>query len=180
MSILTGILRLARFKPDGFVAFSATPQALLNSLAPLVAFPLVGGLSELAQGHMVTALSDFLATLVALLTPLVVTEFLSRKWGCGDRWLRFAVASNWCQWALPLAVVVMALALWLLARLGVSLGSGIVGACIIALMGYGIALHWFLARFGLGVSRGRATLLVLAADLTTGILVLAPRLLAAS
>jgi hypothetical protein len=45
---------------------------------------------------------------------------------------------------------------------------------------YGLALHWFLARRGLDVSRGQATLLVLVADLLTGFFVIGPRVLAAS
>ena len=179
MSILTGIRRLARFQADGFLSFKATPQALLNSLAPLVAFPLVGGLGELAQGNVATALSDLLATAVALLTPLVVSEFLATRWGAGSRWLRFAVASNWCQWVLPLGVMAIVIVFWTLAQLGMKLGSGVVGAAIIGLIVYGIGLHWFMARRGLGLSRGRATLMVLAADLTTGCLVVLPRVLAA-
>ena len=179
MSILAGIIRLARFRADGFLSFAATPQALLNSLAPLVAFPLVGGLGELAQGNLGTALTDLLATTVALLTPLVVTQYLATKWGRGDHWLRFAVASNWCQWVLPLGVMIIVAGFWILARLGLGLGGGVVGGAIVLLILYGICLHWFLARQGLGLSRGRATLMVLAADLMTGALVMLPRVLAA-
>ncbi len=179
MSVFAGILRLARFRPEGFAEFAATPQALLNSLAPLVAFPLVGGLGELAQGNLGTALTDLLATTVALLTPLVVTEYLATRWGRGAYWLRFAVASNWCQWVLPLGVMVIVAVFWTLARVGLGLGSGVVVGAIVGLILYGIGLHWFLARQGLGLSRGRATLMVLAADLLTGALVMLPRVLAA-
>lgn len=179
MSILTGIRRLARFQADGFLSFKATPQALLNSLAPLLAFPLVGGLGELAQGNVATALSNLLATAVALLTPLVVSEFLATRWGAGSRWVRFAVASNWCQWVLPLGVMAIVIVFWSLAQLGIALGSSLVGAAIIGLIAYGIGLHWFMARRGLGLSCGRAALLVLAADLTTGCLVMLPRVIAA-
>jgi hypothetical protein len=178
MSILHGIRRLAVFQADGFLSFKATPQALLSSLAPLVAFPLVGGLGELAQGNVATALSDLLATAVALLTPLVVSEFLATRWGSGRMWLRYAVASNWCQWVLPLGAMVIVIAFWVLAQMGLPLGSGMVGAAIIGLICYGIGLHWFMARRGLGLSRGRATLMVIAADLTTGCLVMLPRVLA--
>jgi hypothetical protein len=179
MSIFSGIKRLAGFKADGFAAFTPTSQSLLNSLAPLIAFPLVGGLGQLSEGNVATALSDLLATAVALLTPLVVSEFLATRWGSGGRWLRFAVASNWCQWILPVGVIVIVIAFWILAQVGLALGSGVVGAAIIALICYGVALHWFLARWGLGLSRGRATLMVLAADLSTGALVMLPRVLAA-
>ncbi len=180
MSIVVGIARLARFRPDGFAAFSATRQALFNSMAPLLAFPLVGGLIQLTQGDVAAAMSGMLLTIVALLTPLVVTEFFARRWGVQDRWLRFVVASNWCQWALPVLLLGTMTGLWLLARLGVPAGEGAVGGGIVCVMVYGIALHWFLARSGLGLSRGRAALLVLAADFSTGLLILGPKLLAAA
>ena len=180
MSIVSGIARIARFRAAGFASFAPTVQALLNSLAPLVAFPLVGGLLQLGHGNWRTAIADVLATMVALLTPLVVTEFFARRWGRGDRWLRFAVASNWSQWALPVALLAILLGLWILANLGLPMSTGVVGACIVGLIIYGIALHWFLARVGLDLPRGRATLLVLVSDLLTGLLVLTPRLLVSS
>ncbi len=180
MSILRGILQLARFRAEGFATFSATPAGLLNSLAPLIAFPLVGGLAELARGGARSALVDLLATIVALLAPLIVTEFLARRWGREAQWLRFAVASNWCQWALPIMLMGIVIVLWILANLGLPLGEGAIGASLVVLIIYGISLHWFLARSGLGLSRGRAALLVLAADVSTGLLVILPRLLVGS
>ena len=42
-SVWLGIARLARFRADGLEQFGHTPQAFLNSLAPLLAFPLVSG-----------------------------------------------------------------------------------------------------------------------------------------
>lgn len=180
MTVLSGMLRLARFNAVGFAQFPASSAALLNSLAPLVAFPLVGGLVQLLQGSVVSALSGLLATVVALLTPLVVTEFLARRWGRQALWLRFAVASNWCQWVLPMMLVAVVVVLWVLANLGLPVGGGALGAGIAVLILYGIVLHWFLARAGLDLSRGRAAVLVLAADLLTGVLIAGPRLLAIS
>lgn len=180
MSILHGIVRLARLRSDGFSAFAASTQALLNSIAPLLAFPLVGGLIEIANGQLAMAMTDMLSTVIALLTPLVVSEFLATRWGRHDHWMRYAVASTWSQWTLPMLLMVMVLCLWTLASVGFPIGNGIVGICVLGLVIYGIALHWFLARAGLGLSRGKATLLVLTADLMTGVLVLAPRFLVAA
>jgi len=176
MSALRGIARLARFRVDGFAEFVGTSQAVLNSLAPLVAFPLAGGLLQAGQGEWQSALSDLLATIVALLTPLVVTEFLARRWGREALWLRFAVASNWCQWAIPMALMAIVLVLWMGAQLGMHPSKAVVGGCLIGLICYGIALHYFLARVGLQLPRGRAVVMVLAADLLTGLLVVGPRL----
>jgi hypothetical protein len=178
MKIVVGVARLARFRADGLEAFAPTTQALLNSLAPLVAFPLVGGLLEVGQGQFLAAITDLLATIVALLTPIVVTEALARRWGVGAKWPRFAVASNWCQWVLPMLLMAMLVALWLLAHLGMPITTSVVGACVIGVLVYGFMLHWFLARAALGLSRGRAALMVLVADLLTCALVLGPRLLA--
>jgi hypothetical protein len=42
---------------------------------------------------------------------------------------------------------------------------------------YGVALHYFLARVGLGLSRSKAALLILVCDVATVVAVLGPRLL---
>ena len=67
-----------------------------------------------AQGKTEDAATDFLATLIALLAPPVISQALARRWGRQERWFRFATAINWCQWALPLlgAVLVLIAASW--------------------------------------------------------------------
>ena len=180
MKIAQGIWRLACFNADGFAAFAPTTQALLNSFAPLLALPLVGFVIELIKGQLYYAVSDMLVTIVALLMPLVVSEFFARFWGQQARWARYAVATNWCQWAVPAMLLLLALLLSMLAVVGVEISQELAGTAVIALVCYGLALHWFLARRGLDVSRGRAAVLVLVADLLTGMFVLGPRLLAAS
>lgn len=179
MSVLGGMTRLARFRIDGFASFAATPQAVLNSLAPLLAFPLVGAAAGMLGDLGMAALVDFLATVVALVAPLVISHEFARRWGRLPEWPRFAVASNWCQWVLPVVAVVLAIGLMVLSSFGLPLKPMLV-ALLAAIICYGIALHWFLARHGLRISRTRAVLLVLATDLGTGALVLVPRLLAGS
>ena len=49
-SILVGIFRLARGRADGLGQFGATREAFLASLAPLIAFPLVGGVLMILGG----------------------------------------------------------------------------------------------------------------------------------
>ena len=51
------------------------------------------------------------------------------------------------------------------------------GLLVLGLGGYGLWLHWFLARHGLELSRLRAALLVMGVNLGTACLVLLPRLL---
>ena len=72
-SIVLGIVRLARGRADGIRQFGATRDAFLASLAPLIAFPLVGGALMLLGGGGLGALSDLLATLCALLAPPVLS-----------------------------------------------------------------------------------------------------------
>jgi uncharacterized membrane protein len=179
MSIMAGLLRLARFRVDGFNAFAGTPQAVLNSLAPLLAFPLVGAVLGLLGEAGLAAAVDFLATIVALVAPLVITHAFARRWGRLEAWPRFAAASNWCQWVLPVVAVVLVLLVMLLDGIGFPLRTMVMLA-LVGLIGYGVALHWFLARHGLGLSRARAVALVLVTDFGTGALVILPRLLAAA
>ncbi len=176
MSIWSGMLQLARFRPGGFAAFGGTPQALLNSLAPLLGFPLAGTLLGLATGRGLGAVTDLLVVVVALLTPLVISHALAGAWGRGAAWPRFATASNWCQWMVPLLGAAVVLAATLLDRLGFPVRQ-LLGAAFVALFLYGLALQWFLARNGLDLSRGRAALLVVSSILGTAVLVMVPQML---
>lgn len=177
-SVIRGVFRLARFQPAGFAEFGATRQAFLNSLAPLIAFPLVGGTLMLLSGGGLRVVTDLLATLVALIAPAVISATLARSWQRDEWWTRYAVAFNWSQWAVPVVALGMLLAAGVLRRLELGLGEQQAAiAVLFAIAAYGISLHWFLARHGLGLSAGRTTLLVLATNLGTVALVMAPRLI---
>jgi hypothetical protein len=175
-SIVLGIVRLARGRADGFQQFAATREAFLASLAPLVAFPLVGGALMVLGGGGLTALSDLLATICALVAPPVLSFEIARLWGRQQSWLRFATAFNWCQWAIPVLGSALLLLLAVLIVLGLprSLARAMV---VLGLVSYGLWLHWFLARHGLGLSRLRALLLVLGVNLVTVMIVMGPRVL---
>jgi hypothetical protein len=164
-SIVVGIMRLARGRADGLLHFGATREAFLVSLAPLVAFPVVGGMLMLLGDGGLNALSDLLATLCALLAPPVLSFEVARLWGREAAWLRYATAFNWCQWV-PMFVSLLLLVLGLLAGL------------LFVLVGYGLWLQWFVARHGLGLSALRAAVMVLGVNFATVALVLGPRVLA--
>src|SRR5262245_55634138 len=89
-SIVVGVMRLARGRVDGFQQFGATRDSFLASLAPLLAFPLVGGVLMLAGGGGLSALADVLATVCALVAPPVLSYEVARLWGREAAWLRFA------------------------------------------------------------------------------------------
>jgi hypothetical protein len=176
-NILLGIVRVACGRADGLARFGATRQAFLASLAPLVAFPLVGGALLLLGGAGRAGAAQLLATLCALLAPPVLSFEVARLWGRRSAWLRFATALNWCQWAIPIVAVVLLgvlppiLGAVLPERAAVAATLGAVGC-------YALWLHWFVARHGLALSRLRAAALVALVNLGTALLVLGPAFLA--
>jgi hypothetical protein len=176
-SVLRGIVRIARGRPDGLGEFAATRQGFLASLAPLLAFPLVGTFLLLLNGGGLVAIADLLATVAVLLAPPVLSWEFARLWRQQDHWLRFATAFNWCQWLLPLLASVLLVMAGGLVNAGLSQNAA-TGLLVLCLGAYGLWLHWFLARHGLALSRFHAALLVAGVNLGTAVLVLAPRLLA--
>lgn len=173
---LLGMVRLARGRVDGLAQFGETPQAFLSSLAPLLAFPIVGAALMLTTDGPVRALATLLATVVAQLAPAVLSHALARAWGREAQWLRYATAFNWCQWALPLAAMALLIALQFALRLGLPEHAAD-QVFVLGLAAYGLWLNWLLARHGLSLSRGRAAGLVALTNLGTVVLAIGPRLL---
>jgi hypothetical protein len=176
-SILRGIGLLARFSRDGFAQFGDTPQAFVNSLAPMLALPLAFAVPSLLGGAGFGAMADILASVVALLAPAVLSHTLARLWGREALWLRYIVAFNWMQAAFTLAMII---ALYAFTS---SLAGGLRDLSAVLLPSlsftiYWLTLYWFLTRNGLQLSRLRTTLAVVALNFVTGMLVLGPRLLA--
>ena len=176
-SVLLGIARVARGRADGIMCFGGTAQSFLSSLAPLVAFPLVGaGMTLLSEGPR-AALTGLAMTLCALLTPAVLSYELARVWKRADAWARFATAFNWCEWTLPVlaCIVMVPLSLAITAGLNEHAASLLLVGCLGC---YGLWLHWFLARRGLGLSVMKAIGMVIVVNLGTTLAVAGPRLLA--
>jgi hypothetical protein len=176
-SIIVGIMRIARGRADGIDYFGSSPQAFLSSLAPLIAFPLVGAVIGLFTEGPRRALTGLAMTLCALLTPAVLSFELARVWKRTDAWMRFATAFNWCEWILPVVACVI------LVPLAVAVSAGMDEAtATLLMMGclgfYGLWLHWFLARKALALSGFRAFVLVFVVNLGTAAAVMVPRWLA--
>ena len=176
LNVLLGISRLARGRADGLAQFGDTRQAFLASLLPLIAFPLLGEVLVAMRGEA-PSLTDLLATLCALLAPPVLSFSLARLWGREALWPRFATAFNWCQWAIPVIAFVLLLAVSLLIALGVP-NEAAGHLWILALAGYGVWLHWFLARRALDLSVFRAVALVVLVNAATVAMVIGPLLIA--
>ena len=176
--MLLGVLRLMRFRTDGWDLIAGTRQMFLNSLPPLLAFPVLSSLWAALQGGAITlGLTDLLATLVALLAPAVLSEALARRWRCDAAWLRYAVGFNWCQFAVAIGG---AAAMFVAASL-LPAGPARASAAGIALLGtaiYALALQWFLVRSGLGLGSLRAVAFTLFVNAGTGMLALGPTLIA--
>jgi hypothetical protein len=175
-NIIIGLVRLAFFDRRGLALFGDSSQDFLSSLAPLIAFPLVGGVLTLFRGAGVSAVTNLLATLCVLLAPAVLSEALAGLWRKREGWLRYATAFNWCQWTIPMAAAVALLAMAVLAMAGLPETAAAYGAAGL-LAAYGLSLHWFLARIGLDLSRLRAVLLVVVVNLGTAILLFGPQLM---
>ena len=176
-SVIVGIMRIARGRADGIGLFGSSARAYLSSLAPLVAFPLVGAVTAIYSDGPRQALTDLAMMLNALLTPAVVSYELARLWKREEFWARFATAFNWCEWILPVLACLLLIPLSLAIALG--LNERTAGSVWIGCLGlYGIWLHWFLARNALGLSGFRAAVLVLVVNFGTVLTVMGPRFLA--
>ncbi len=174
--VLEGIALLARGRADGLSRMGDGVGAFLNSLAPLVAFSLVASLVMLLNGEGAGAISDLLATTCALLAPPVLSYPLARRWGRDALWLRFAIAFNWCQWAIPIVLVCLLIAAGMLMGMGVPSATAAMVA-VIGLLGYAFWLHWFLARNAMHLGVWQAVLVVVCMNVGTGVLVAGPVLL---
>lgn len=173
---LLGMARLARGRVDGLAQFGDTPQAFLASLAPLLAFPIVSAALMLPTEGVVRALATLLATVVFQLAPAVLSHAIARAWGREAQWLRYAIAFNWCQWALPLMAMALLIVLQFALRLGLP-DEAADRVLIFGLAAYGLWLNWLLARYGLSLSCGRAAGLVALTNLGTVVLAIGPRLI---
>ena len=175
-SVWLGIARLARFRADGIDQFGHTPQAFLNSLAPLLAFPLVSGLRTMLGGNGHEAAVNVLVSLIAVVLPAVISYYFALAWGRDALWLRYAIAFNWCEAAVMLTAVLLLLLPGVAMKSDRAAWTGVL-AVVVLLLGYWLVLHGFLARHGLRISVLRAALLVFAVNLGTGSLVKGPWLL---
>jgi hypothetical protein len=176
-SVLLGMFRVARGRADGIGCFGGTPQSFLSSLAPLVAFPIVGAVLGLFTEGPRRALTGLAMTLCALLTPAVLSWEVARRWDRARAWYRFATAFNWCEWILPVVACLALLPVSVAVTAGLTESAA--SLMLVAFLGgYGLWLHWFLARKALALSGLRAVVLVLIVNAGTVAAVMIPSLLA--
>lgn len=175
---IIGAFQLALGRAAGIERFGATVAAFMASLAPLIAFPLVGAaaLALTGTGGQVV-LAVLLLTTVAQLTPAVLSHWFAVRWGREAEWLRYATAFNWCQLTIPVAAVVILVGVQIATAGALAQGSG-TRVVTLGLASYVLWLNWVLARHGLSLSGPRAAVLVFLVNLGTILLILAPGMLA--
>ena len=161
--LIAGAARLARGRADGITFFNASPRAFARSLLPAAALGALAALGSVGEVGAGAALRLVLAIAVAQLAPAVISHWIARALGREIAWLRYAVAMNWCQWAVPVAF----LASWVvLAAIGLR-GQQAASTALLAAGFYGLWLNWFVARTGLGLPSARAAAIVAASQLGT-------------
>ena len=160
-NVVQGLVLLGRGREEGLRHFEGTPQGVLSGLAPWIAFLLVGGAMLVLRDHPLAGADLSALSLCSLLLPPVLSEILARVWRREAQWLRYATASLWCAWLMPLAYLVGLLLASVALAAGLPQKAAPYALCIV-LGGYWLWLHFFLARAGLQLTRTRATLLVAA------------------
>ncbi|HTQ71713.1 MAG TPA: hypothetical protein VMH92_09505 [Acidocella sp.] len=171
--ILQGLIKLARGNAKGIEEFSGTPEAFSASLAPLIAFPLVGAFITAVSGDWKTALIGLLSRLCAVLALPVVTYEFARLFGKQTLWLRTATSLNWCFWLVLPAILVAAL----LGSVVVQFGLPLARAELVVLGLIGLYLlwnRWFVFKSGLQLNIWRALLMLAASLALTGLFAVVP------
>ena len=170
---LLGMVRLARLRADAFAAFGAANRDYLASLAPVIALPIAGAVVEVVRGEATDGVRGLLLAVIAVLLPAVLAHEFARRLGREALWGRYATALNWAQWLVPAVVMTAAVAG------GVLLAGGlpqtlVAGLLMAAVAIYLVALHWFLARQGLGLGRAASALFIVLIHVGTGAVLLLP------
>ncbi len=173
-TIFQGVVGIARGDASAFRHFGRTERSFLISLVPIAAFVVIGSQTSILSGQVARALLELLASTCALLVPPVVSHWFAQRWNRADRWLRFATAFNWCQFALMVCVLIAI-------TVGSLFGGRGVGVALAFCLGiYALWLHWFLVKQGLVVSSGRAIGVVVCVHVATTLAILIPRAFAAA
>ena len=171
--ILRGLFMLARGRKTGINEFSGSMDAFTASLAPLIAFPLVGaGISALSGQWAFALLGLFSRICAVLVLPVIIYEFA--RWTSREAlWLRTATALNWSFWMLLPVLFVAAFIAAVVVQFGLAMTQAEIG--VLGLAGvYLLWYHWFIMRAGLGLSGLQAGGLLLFSSLVIAAFSAAP------
>jgi hypothetical protein len=175
-NVLKGVLLLARGKASGIAEFGGSPDALLASLAPLIAFPLVLTVLAGLNGQPEAAFIAFLSQLSICLAVSVITQGFAAWAGREALWVRTATALNWSFWfVIPLMFLADTVRSFL-----VSAGVPQMVAFDLLIFALGIYLFWyncFTVRAGLQVKAIAAVGIVIITNLVVALLTVGPALI---
>jgi hypothetical protein len=171
-----GIFLLARGQPEGVAAFGKTAKDFNASIAPLIAFPLVGSLLVAIGGQPKLAAIAFVSRLCMVLAVAAITYEFARLTGREMLWLRTAIALNWSFWI----IVPLLLAAGLCGMIFVSAGMPLTAAENLlagVMLAYLLWYHWFTVRSGLQLKILPAIGLVLLTNTVVALLAIGPDLI---
>jgi hypothetical protein len=174
--IWRGIWLLARGRAAGIKEFGNSVDALTASLAPLIAFPMVGAGITALGGQPKLAVVAFLARLCAVLAVPVITYEFARLTKRESLWLRTTAALDWSFWLIiPLLLVAGFIGTGLVTA-GLAVKNAEYAAMAMMII-YMLWLQWFTVRAGLETTALAAAALVLANTIVLGALSAAPALI---
>jgi hypothetical protein len=171
--ILRGLWNLAIGKRAGLVDFGNTKDAFYASLAPLIAFPLVGSGTMALHGDWQMAIISFLSRLCAVLVLPVVAFETARILGREKLWLRAATALNWAFWIMLPVFIAAALLFSILTQSGLWQEAAFGFSFSLAGL-YLLWNRWFILRTALGLGTWQAVLAVLVAGVAAGACTMLP------
>ncbi len=176
-NVVRGVLLLARGRAAGIDHFGNSADSFTASLAPLIAFPLVGTVLNIINGAPAEAIIGFLSRLCAVLAVAVITYEFARLTRRDSLWLRTATALNWSFWLVIPLLGLAGLAGALMVGAGMALTTAediLIGLMATYLLWY----HWFAVRVGLNLNILQAIALVILSNAAIALLTSAPTLLA--
>jgi len=166
--IIRGMFRLAIGHKSGIKEFDNSLDGFTASLAPLIAFPLVGAAVSIMAGQWQLAVVGFLSRLCAVLALPVITHEFARRTGREKFWLRTATALDWSFWMIIPVLLIAAFIAASMVSAGLDFDQGR-DAALGIILAYMLWYHWFIARTGLELSRLRAVLFVAVNALAIGL-----------
>lgn len=175
-NVLKGMFLLARGRAVGLEEFGNSTNALAASVAPLIAFPLVGSVLLAANGDPKIAVLAFISRMCVVMALGLVTYEFARLWHRDEQWLRTVTALNWSFWILIPVLLIAGMCGAVLVSAGIAEKTaedvmiGVIGA-------YLLWYHWFTVRNGLRIGFWAALLLVIVTNIIVGLLAMGPDLI---
>ena len=175
-NIVRGLFRLARGDAGGVSEFGNTTRAFSASIAPLLAFPIVGAALFGIAGHWMLAGLMLASRICGVLLQPVITEFGARRANSSATWLMTSTALNWSVWLVFPLILIGILITNGLITLGLSEPTA-VGVSFASILLYMFWIQWFILRTGLRLSVLGALTLLIAMNVAIAVVYIAPYVL---